>query len=76
MYVEGFCRRIDLETFIGDGTFLLISSRPHAPRRTEKKATGEAELVQAKSGHSKTLKDLEALNTYPAEESHRVSTDP
>jgi len=32
--------------------------------KTEKKATGEAELVQAKSGHSKTLKDLEALNTY------------
>merc|ERR1719359_598441 len=32
--------------------------------KTEKKATAEAELVQAKSGHSKTLKDLEALNTY------------
>ena len=32
--------------------------------KTEKKATATAELVQAKSGHSKTLKDLEALNTY------------
>jgi hypothetical protein len=32
--------------------------------KTEKKATADANLVRANSGHAKTLKDLEALNTY------------
>jgi DNA repair exonuclease SbcCD ATPase subunit len=32
--------------------------------KTEKKATADANLVRAKSGQSKTLKDLEALSTY------------
>merc|ERR1719263_2152950 len=32
--------------------------------KSEKKATAEAELVRAKSGIQKTLKDLESLNTY------------
>jgi hypothetical protein len=32
--------------------------------KSEKKATAEADLVRAKSGIQKTLKDLEALSTY------------
>merc|ERR1719359_1711348 len=32
--------------------------------KTEKKATADANLVRAKSGQQKTLKDLESLNTY------------
>merc|ERR1719359_345802 len=32
--------------------------------KSEKKATAEAELVRAKSGIQKTLKDLESLSTY------------